>query len=88
MISHSGRVTCARNISFAIEGEAREDLMMSEREPGRDAFCADEAKAEIAKMVVIGGGDGEGDTHGLTLLSASPQSCPRSMPRRQARQDS
>ena len=38
---------------------------MAEREPiGLDAFRAHKAEAEIAEVVVIGGGDGELDAHG------------------------
>jgi hypothetical protein len=49
-------------VPFAIEGKAREHLVMAERQPGVvDAFGIDQAQAEIAEMVVVGGGYGELD---------------------------
>ncbi len=46
------------HVPFAVEGEAREYLVMAEREPGVvDALRLDRAGAEIAEMIVVGGGD-------------------------------
>ena len=45
-------------IPFAVEGEAREDLVMAEHRPGRvDALGLHGAEPEIAEMVVVGGRD-------------------------------
>ena len=55
-----------RHVPFAIEGEARENLVVPERQPDvLDPLGLYRAGAEIAKMVVVGGGDGELDlVHG------------------------
>jgi hypothetical protein len=46
------------HVPFAVEGEARENLVVAEREPGvLDPLRLDRAGAEIAEMVVVGGGD-------------------------------
>src|SRR5262249_43183284 len=43
---------------FAVEGEARENLVMTQREPGRvDAFGLHQTETEIAEMVIIRGCD-------------------------------
>src|SRR5262249_5026136 len=45
---------------LAVEGEAREHFMVSERKPGVvDAFGIDDAEAEVSEMIIVGGGDGE-----------------------------
>ena len=49
-----------RQIEFAVRGEAREAFVMAEVEPGVvDAFGCDDAKPEVAEMIVISGGDGD-----------------------------
>ncbi len=50
------------HVPFAIEGEAGEYLVMAEGEPGVvDALRLDGTEAEVAKMVVVSGCDGESD---------------------------
>jgi hypothetical protein len=53
-------------VPFAIEGEARENLVVTEREPDvLYSLGLDGAGAEIAEMIVVGRGDGEADfVHG------------------------
>jgi hypothetical protein len=47
-------------IELPIGGEAGEALMMPECEPGMvDSFCPYEAETEVAKVIVVGGGDGQ-----------------------------
>src|SRR5450830_54264 len=83
-----------RDVPFAVEGEARENFVMAEREPGRlDAYRANVAEPEIAEVIVVAGGDGEFDGHDVTLgvtpmFSASLRYCPRSWPRCRRRRDS
>src|SRR5262249_13919719 len=49
-----------RNVPFAIEREAREDLMQLGHQPGvLDAFRLHRAGAEIAEVIVVLGGDGQ-----------------------------
>src|SRR5262245_4432264 len=51
------------HLPFAVEGEAREHLVVTQREPGViDALGIDQAKPEIPEMIVVGGGDGELET--------------------------
>ena len=70
MMSGSSRVTWAMNLAneSSVTSHSRlkvnreEDLVMAEREPGMvDALRFDDAGAEIAEMIVVGGGDGELD---------------------------
>ena len=61
------------HVPFAVEGEAREHLVVAEREPGVvDALGLDQAEAEVAEMVVVGGGDGELDARHWFPLEAFP----------------
>jgi len=51
-----------RHVPFAIEGEARKDLVVPEREPDvLDPLGLHGAGAEIAEMIVVGSSDGELD---------------------------
>jgi hypothetical protein len=49
-------------VPLPVEGEACEHLVMAKRQPGMvDALGIDDAEAEIAEMIIVGGGDGEPD---------------------------
>ena len=62
-----------RHVPFAVEGEAGEDLVMPEHRPGVvDAFGLHGAEAEVAEMVVVGGGNRQLDlVHFVRFLAPS-----------------
>ena len=69
-LGHEFRERQLGRIPLAVEGEAREDLVVAEREPGEiDALRAHEPRSQVAKMIVVGGGDRQ--SHGCHLCFRS-----------------
>ena len=65
------------HLPLAVEGEAREHFMVSERKPGVvDALGTDDTEAEVSEMIIVGGGDGELDArHSSPLCNLAPGLC-------------